>query len=93
MKTHTMDQGLAGYVAVSCHTLYSDNILLENRYNPEVDDPKSELNGNLPAREIVSAPVFAKTDRDEGSSGEKVNSQNSLGSYPRAIIQIINKKD
>jgi len=44
-ESHTMDQGLAGYVAISCHTLYSDRVADENRYCIEVDDPNSQKEG------------------------------------------------
>ncbi len=40
-KSYSMEVGLAGYVAVTCHTLFSDKILDDNRYNIEVDDPNS----------------------------------------------------
>lgn len=92
-ESHTMDQGLAGYVAISCHTLYSDRIADENRYCIEVDDPNSQKEDQMPARQIITCPVFAKSDRDDMSGAKEGGAANSLGNFPRAIIQLINKKD
>jgi len=90
-ESHTMDHGLAGHVAISCHTLFSDRVAEENRYYVEVDDPKSEKDDAKPARQIISCPVFARTDREDLSGAEQ-GGGNALGSFPRAIIQLINKK-
>jgi len=49
-KSYSIDQGLAGYVAVSCHTVFTDKLSDENRYLPEVDDPGSLKDGEKPAR-------------------------------------------
>ena len=92
-ESHSMDVGLAGYVAISCHTLFSDKVKDENRYNIEVDDPKSQKEGQMPARQLITCPVFAKTDRDDITGAEKAGGGSNLGSFPRAIIQLINKND
>jgi len=49
-KSYSMEVGLAGYVAVTCHTLFSDKIIDDNRYNVEVDDPQSGKTGQHQAR-------------------------------------------
>lgn len=40
-----MEQGLAGYVAISCHTIFTDKISEENRYVTDIDDPRSDKEG------------------------------------------------
>lgn len=49
-KSFSMEQGLAGYVAISCHTIFTDKISEENRYVPEIDDLGSLKQGAKPAR-------------------------------------------
>lgn len=40
IHTFPLDKGLAGYVAISGHTLFIKNIEEDSRFNSEVDDPK-----------------------------------------------------
>jgi hypothetical protein len=63
-KSFPMEQGLAGYTAISCHTIFTDKISEDNRYVAEIDDPNFKT-GNMPARQLITCPVFAKTDKDE----------------------------
>ena len=63
-KSFPMEMGLAGYTAISCHTIFTDKISEDNRYIAEIDDPTFK-EGNLPARQLITCPVFAKTDKDE----------------------------
>jgi hypothetical protein len=39
-KSFPMENGLAGYAANSCHTIFTDKISEENRYIIDIDDPK-----------------------------------------------------
>jgi len=40
ITTFSLDKGLAGYVAISGHTLFVENIDDDSRFNPSLDDPK-----------------------------------------------------
>ena len=40
IKTYPLEKGLAGYVAISSHTLFVQNIDDDSRFNSEVDDIK-----------------------------------------------------
>lgn len=40
IKTYHLEKGLAGYVAISSHTLFVQNIEDDSRFNREIDDPK-----------------------------------------------------
>ncbi len=40
IKTFQLEKGLAGYVAISNHTLFVQNIEDDSRFNKEIDDPK-----------------------------------------------------
>ena len=92
-----MENGLAGYVAISCHTIFTDKISEENRYIIDIDDPKYDIEKMQPARQLITCPIFAKTDKEEipSQNGESNTApqMSSLGKFPRAIIQLINKKD
>lgn len=41
---------MAGYVALSCHTLSAEKVQEEVRYSPEVDDPRTLTEEVEPAR-------------------------------------------
>ena len=83
-----LDNSIAGYTALSCHSMFSDSVQTEQRFGPDIDDPKGDLSGNNPAHQILSCPVFCQSDHlsdDAGASEE-------LGKLPRAVIQLINKR-
>ena len=64
--SYDFESGMAGYVALSCHTLYADKVQEEVRYAPEVDDPRTITEESLePARQMISCPVFTKMDKEE----------------------------
>ena len=42
ITTYPIEASLAGYVAISCHAMLTDNIEEESRFNQLIDDP----NGN-----------------------------------------------
>ena len=46
IKTYPLEKGLAGYVAVSSHSIFVQNIDEDSRFNKEIDDPKG-INCNL----------------------------------------------
>ena len=54
-RSFPMEQGLAGYTAISCHTIFTDKIQEDNRYVSEIDDP-SFREGQLPARQFGQWP-------------------------------------
>ena len=40
IKTWKIEMGLAGYVAISGHTLFIENLNEDSRFNKELDDPR-----------------------------------------------------
>jgi hypothetical protein len=70
-----------------------------------MDDPESLMNVDSDFREakqIITCPVFAKSDKDDPIVGRAASAQSGngeradkrtavLGNFPRAIIQLINK--
>ncbi|CDW73453.1 UNKNOWN [Stylonychia lemnae] len=40
LQTYHLDRGIAGYVAISGHSLYVQNIDEDSKFNNEIDDPK-----------------------------------------------------
>jgi hypothetical protein len=63
-KSYPIEQGLAGYVAISCHTIFTDKLSDENRYVMALDDPNANRDDQLAARQLITCPIFAKTDKD-----------------------------
>eukprot|EP00347_Sterkiella_histriomuscorum_P021983 403332089 len=81
VKSYHIEKGLAGYVTISGHTIFVQNIDEDSRFNPEIDDPKVKN-----AKQVISVPIFCQSDRYEVGS-------DSLANLPRGIIQLINKTD
>jgi hypothetical protein len=89
IESYPLEAGLAGHVAVSCHTVFIEKISDENRFTPSIDDPKSLKEDLHRAKQCLSVPIFAKTDRDDQElMSEKIlsHSLSSLSSLPRAVV-------
>ena len=39
-----LQAGIAGFVAISAHSLITENVQSETKFNPEIDDPKAPAN-------------------------------------------------
>ena len=81
--SYPIDSSLAAFVAISCQAIFTDRIKDEQRYIPEVDDPRVKDGLDEPANQMLSVPVFAMTDQIG----------TDLGNLPRCIIQLIDKHD
>lgn len=80
---HDFDQGLAGSVAISGHSVMQGNVQKDYRFVATIDDPYFNERVHKPANEIVAVPVFATDDwsQPEGEDTRR----------PRAIVILINK--
>ncbi len=62
---HDINKGLAGYVAISTNTLFTDGASDDIRFFTELDDPNysaTDLEQTL-ARDVISVPVYTHHDR------------------------------
>ena len=57
-----MNKGLAGYVASNNLSILVDNVLEDNKFNAEVDDPNCPL--SHPTKNLMVLPVFSSTDKN-----------------------------
>ena len=78
-----LQAGLAGYVCISSHSVITDSVPNEAKFNQQVDDPLGTPES--PALQMISCPVNASEDFYEAN-------KEGVSNYPRAIIQLINKK-
>jgi len=83
MEKYNIQQGLAGFVTVAGHTVFSENTKNDSRFVKEIDDPHGS--SESPALQIVSCPVFTRDDY-------LYVGKDQLSNLPRAIVQLINKK-
>lgn len=79
-----LQAGIAGYVCVSSHPVITESVQSEAKFSAEIDDPRAPPNSL--ARQMVSCPVNAADDFAQMNK----EGQTSL---PRAVIQLINKKE
>ena len=77
MQKFDFDSGLAGFVTVAGHCVFSEHTRNDARFMREIDDPQGI--GNKTTRQVVSCPIFTKTDVI-ATSGK------GLANYPRAVI-------
>ena len=84
LKTFAMNDGLAGFIAITSSMIELDNATSDHRFYPELDDPNFGF-GSSPARDIISMPIF--TTEDPFNQGKE-----SMANDPRAVLHIINKK-
>lgn len=101
--SYPLETGIAGYVAVSIHSMFSVRLAEDTRFVQEIDDPL----GEFPPQQMITCPVFARTDRlifesaDQSENGEAANEDEEnkppqmspLSQFPRCVIQLIDKKD
>ena len=80
---YELQNGLAGFVTVAGHVVFTESAQNDNRFVQQIDDPLGTE--NCPAEQIISCPVFARDDF-------LMMNKEGFTNYPRAIIQLINKK-
>ena len=78
-----LQHGLAGYVAIASTTVLTDSVPDEVKFNAQIDDPRAPENN--PAMQMITCPISATDDF------QQMNKE-GLTNYPRAIVQLINKK-
>ena len=84
MVKYDFDSGLAGFVTLAGHCVFSEHTRNDARFMREIDDPLGV--GTKATRQVISCPIFTKTDH------LFIHSNGGLQNYPRAVIQLINKK-
>ena len=72
-----LQAGLAGYVCISSHSVITDSVPNEAKFNQQVDDPKGTPES--PALQMISCPVNASEDFSAAN-------KEGVSNYPRAII-------
>jgi len=77
-----LQRGIAGYSAISSHTVITESVGDENKFIAEIDDPNAP--DGEPACQMITCPINAADDFI-------TMSREGLTNYPRALIQLINR--
>lgn len=70
-------------MAIATTTVLTDSVPDEVKFNAQIDDPRAPENN--PAMQMITCPISATDDF------QQMNKE-GLTNYPRAIVQLINKK-
>lgn len=84
IKVFKMNDGIAGFIAITSLTIELDDTSNDIRFNREIDDPNFGP-GCSPAHNSISLPLFASEDLLN-------TDKESMAKIPRAVLHIINKK-
>ena len=77
MQKFDLQAGIAGFVCISSHSVITESVQTEAKFNAQIDDPKAPANS--PANQMVSCPVNAPDDFAQMN-------KEGLTNLPRAII-------
>ena len=72
-----LQRGIAGYAAITSHSVITESVPDEVKFVPEIDDPRAPY--GYPASQMVTCPINAENDF-------QVMKRDGLTNYPRFIV-------